>query len=98
MKVTIDIDCTPEEARTFLGLPDVTALQGAMMSEIEERMRATLRGADPETLFKTWLPAGVQGWEQIQAFWRGMATGGQKGPGDSAGPRSGGGGPTEKPK
>jgi hypothetical protein len=73
MKVTIDIDCTPEEARAFLGLPDVVPLQEALMREIEERMRATLRTTDPEQLFKTWLPASLQGWEQIQAFWRGMA-------------------------
>ncbi|HQP20972.1 MAG TPA: DUF6489 family protein, partial [Phenylobacterium sp.] len=26
MKMTIEIDCTPQEARTFLGLPDVTGL------------------------------------------------------------------------
>lgn len=73
MKVTIDIDCTPEEARAFLGLPDVAPLQEAMMQEIEERMRAALRNTDPEVLFKTWLPASLQGWEQLQAFWRGMA-------------------------
>jgi len=73
MKVTIDIDCTPEEARAFLGLPDVTPLQETMMREIEDRMRAALRNTDPEVLFKTWLPASLQGWEQIQAFWRGMA-------------------------
>ena len=23
MKITVDVDCTPEEARAFLGLPDV---------------------------------------------------------------------------
>ena len=73
MKVTIDIDCTPEEARAFLGLPDVVPLQATLMKEIEDRMRAALRSTDPEVLFKTWLPASLQGWEQMQAFWRGMA-------------------------
>ena len=83
MKVTIDIDCTPEEARAFLGLPDVAPLQATLMKEIEDRMRAALRGTDPEVLFKTWLPASLQGWEQMQAFWRGMAGASGKG-----GPRS----------
>ncbi len=73
MKVKIDIDCTPEEARTFLGLPDVQPLQEAMMKEVEERMRANLQAMDPETMFKTWLPAGIQGWEQMQRmFWSQM--------------------------
>ncbi|MDZ4735977.1 MAG: DUF6489 family protein, partial [Rhodospirillaceae bacterium] len=40
MKVTIDIDCTPEEARAFMGLPDVAPLQARMLAEIEARMRA----------------------------------------------------------
>jgi hypothetical protein len=78
MKITIDIDCTPEEARGFLGLPDVAPLQATLMKEIEERMRAALRSTDPEVLFKTWLPASLQGWEQVQAFWRGMAGAGAK--------------------
>lgn len=76
MKVKIDIDCTPEEARTFLGLPDVKPMQKAMMDEVEARMRANLQAMDPETMFKTWLPAGIQGWEQLQRmFWSRMAGG-----------------------
>jgi hypothetical protein len=30
MKVHIDIDCTPEEARTFFGLPDLQPMQEAV--------------------------------------------------------------------
>lgn len=75
MKVTINIDCTPQEARSFLGLPDVKPMQDAMMDEIEKRMRANMEAMDPETLFKTWLPVGIQGWEQLQrAFWSQMQT------------------------
>jgi hypothetical protein len=70
MKVTVNIDCTPEEARTFLGLPDIKPMQDAMVAELEKRMRSNLDVMDPETLFKTWFPAGIQGWEQMQkAFW-----------------------------
>lgn len=73
MKITIDIDCTPDEARRFLGLPDVKPMQDALMHEIEERMRTTLRATDPETLLKTWLPMQIQGMEQVQkAFWAQM--------------------------
>jgi len=71
MKIEIDIDCTPAEARVFLGLPDVGSLQQALLEQIQERMTASLAGMDPETLFKAWLPAGLQGWEQMQkAFWK----------------------------
>ena len=78
MKVTIDIDCTPEEARAFMGLPDVKPMQEAMMQEVEERMRANLQAMDPETMFKTWLPAGMQSFEQMQKMFWSQMTGGEK--------------------
>lgn len=75
MKITVDIDCTPEEARHFLGLPDVKPMQDAMMHEIQERMRANLQAMDPDTMLKTWLPAGLQGMEQMQKmFWTQMVS------------------------
>jgi hypothetical protein len=76
MKVKIDIDCTPEEARSFFGLPDVKPMQDVMMKEVEQRMMANVQAMDPEMLVKTWLPAGIQGWEQMQRmFWSQMAGG-----------------------
>lgn len=70
MKIKFDIDCTPEEARTFFGLPDVAPLQAAMMGEIEKRMKAALDAMSPEALLKTWLPAGMQSLDEMQKmFW-----------------------------
>jgi hypothetical protein len=75
MKVTIDIDCTPEEARAFLGLPDVRPLQEAMMTELRQRMAQTIRSMDPETMLRTWLPASLEGFEQMQKmFWSQMGS------------------------
>lgn len=83
MKITIDIDCTPLEARRFLGLPDVEAMQKVMMDKMQERMLSALNSTDPEMLMKTWLPAGIAGWEQMQKmFWaaaEGAASGGGRG-------------------
>jgi hypothetical protein len=42
MKVTIEIDCTPLEAREFMGLPDVQPMQAAMMDKLQEKMMANL--------------------------------------------------------
>jgi hypothetical protein len=76
MKITVDVDCSPEELRTFLGLPDVRPMQDAMMKQIQDQMAANLHAMEPETLFKVWLPAGVQSIEQIQKmFWSQFATG-----------------------
>jgi hypothetical protein len=74
MKVKIDIDCSPEEARAFFGLPDVVPMQRAVMQEMQDRMLAAMRGTDAETLLKTWMPAGVAGLEQMQKmFWQQFA-------------------------
>jgi len=73
MKIKVDIDCTPEEARTFLGLPDVQPMQKAVMAEMSQRLTQAMQAMDPETMLKTWLPASIQGWEQMQkAFWSQM--------------------------
>lgn len=73
MKVHVDIDCTPEEARSFFGLPDVGPMQQNLMREVEDRTMAAMRAMDPETLLKTWLPASLQGFEQLQKmFWGAM--------------------------
>ena len=73
MKITIDIDCSPEEARHFFGLPDVKPMQDALMQQIQDRMSANLQAMEPETMLKTWLPASLQGFEQMQKiFWNQM--------------------------
>jgi hypothetical protein len=66
MKIKLDIDCTPEELRGFFGLPDVKPMQEELMKEIAARMRANVNALDPETMLKTWLPAGLKGFEQLQ--------------------------------
>jgi len=66
MKFKVDIDCTPDEARAFFGLPDVKPLQEALLPEVEERLRATLKAMDPEAMLRTWLPATLKGFEQLQ--------------------------------
>jgi hypothetical protein len=74
MKISIDVDCSPEEARAFLGLPDVAPMQAAVMEELGKRMSAGLEAMDPEVLMKTWMPLGLQGLEQAQKmFWSQMS-------------------------
>lgn len=61
MKITVDVDCTPAEARAFLGLPDVTPIH-------EHYVRTMLEGIDGigsaeqmEKLFKSFSPLGDAG-------------------------------------
>ncbi len=54
MKITVEIDCTPIEARQFLGLPDVTPLQSAVLDGLKEKMLGDVEKFTPEALMKTW--------------------------------------------
>jgi hypothetical protein len=68
MKITVNVDCTPLEARQFMGLPDVEPMQKAAMAEIEKRMMAELERFSPESLFKVWLPIAGMNAEWLQEF------------------------------
>ena len=39
MKVNLEIDCTPEEARRFLGLPDVSKANDAYVEAVVKAMK-----------------------------------------------------------
>ena len=78
MKVTVNIDCTPEEARAFLGLPDVGPMQERLMQELEERIAANIRAMEPEAMLRTWLPATLKGFEQLQEIFMAQMAGAKR--------------------
>jgi hypothetical protein len=78
MKITVDVDCTPEEARAFLGLPDVKPMQEQLMRDVQERMAANIRAMEPEAILRTWLPATMKGFEQLQEILLSQMTGAKR--------------------
>ncbi len=66
MKVTIEIDCTPLEARQFMGLPDVQPMQAAVMAEIEKRMIAEAAKFSPDGFVRAWFSEGQQSAEWLR--------------------------------
>ena len=70
MKFTINIDCTPQEARTFLGLPDIETFQKSMMEKAQDRMEEQIKDLNAEDLMKMWMPDGIAGtvksWKELQ--------------------------------
>jgi hypothetical protein len=87
MKMHIELDMTPEEARAMMGLPDVAPLQKQMMDEIKARMTKAMEAGDMENLMRAWTPfvgnggGGREAFEQFQKFlWdgaRAMTSGGK---------------------
>lgn len=65
MKISIDVDCTPEEARSFMGLPDLSSVHAVY---VEKMKRGIEESMTPETLLQNWAPMGEAGlalWRQL---------------------------------
>lgn len=76
MKITVDIECTPHEARTFFGLPNIEPLQDQLLEQLQQQLSSYLKSTDPEAMLKLWLPEGIKGLNQIQEhFWQQVMTG-----------------------
>lgn len=66
MKVILEVDCTPAEARAFLGLPDVESLNDQLVSEMKRRMDENMAAMQPDELMKTWTSFGLQAQDQFR--------------------------------
>jgi hypothetical protein len=69
MKISIDIDCTPEEARAFLGLPEVAPFQAWMMQQMQERMSASLASMGVDEMMKAWMPPNLGSLDLFRDFY-----------------------------
>jgi hypothetical protein len=89
MKVRIEMGMTPEEARAFMGLPDVAALRQQVGEEMRARMRAAFDAGDPEAMMQAWSPfqgpgfgGGPEAFQKFQKFFwdsAAQAAGGKSG-------------------
>ncbi len=72
MKINVEVDCTPEEARRAIGLPDLTPIHDKYVETLMSAMDGNM--VKPELLegmMKSWMPMGDAG----MAFWRKMFEG-----------------------
>jgi Family of unknown function (DUF6489) len=66
MKMNIEIDCNPEEARTLLGLPDVTEANAAYVANISKLMNGAPNLDSLQELGKSIAPMGQMGLQLFQ--------------------------------
>ena len=65
MKFNVVVECTAEEAREFLGLPDLKPMQAAVLAPLQQRMVDSTAALSPEGLLKTWLSLVPTGSDQL---------------------------------
>ena len=75
MKINVEIDCTPEEARRVMGLPDLSSLHEKYLGAMGEAFDPAAHPEMIDGMIKAWAPMG----ENAMAFWRRMFEAGSKG-------------------
>ena len=76
MKVNVEIDCTPLEARQFFGLPDVVPMQTAVMDKLQQQMMTNIEKITPEALVQSWFTFDPKLAERFQDLFVTMLGGG----------------------
>ena len=66
MKVTVEVECTPEEARSFFGLPDFSPLNERLVEDMASRTQANMSMFQPDEMMKNWMALGGQAQEQFR--------------------------------
>lgn len=66
MKMKIEVECTPHEARAFMGLPDVSVLNDQLVAEMQKRLTNNINMLAPEELMKNWIAFGAGAQEQFR--------------------------------
>ena len=74
MKVNVEIDCSPEEARRFMGLPDVEKANAVYVDALASAMKGVSSMEQLEEYSKQLAPMGQMGLKVFQSFIEG-ATG-----------------------
>lgn len=76
MKINIEIECTPEEARSFMGLPDVSQANSIYVDNISKAMKGVSNPDQLREYAETLAPMGQLGLKMFQSFVEGGMRGG----------------------
>lgn len=85
MKVHIEIDCTPEEARSFMGLPDVGKANAVYVDGLAKAMKGVSDVGQLQEYAKQMAPMGQIGLKLFQNFVEGATSASSAGKGGKAG-------------
>jgi hypothetical protein len=79
MKINIEIDCSPDEARRFMGLPDVEKANAVYIDTIAKAMKGVSNADQLEQYARQLAPMGQMGLKIFQNFMEGASKAGTAG-------------------
>jgi len=68
MKINVEVDCTPEEARSMLGLPDVSKANSVYVDNISKAMKGVSSPDQLQEYAQALAPMGQVGLKLFQSF------------------------------
>jgi hypothetical protein len=86
MKVNIEIDCSPEEARRFMGLPDVDKANAVYVDAFAKAMKGASNVDQLQEYAKQLAPMGQAGFKVFQQFMEGARKASAEQPGTAGKP------------
>jgi Family of unknown function (DUF6489) len=66
MKFNIEVDCTPEEVRRLVGLPDLTSVHDVYLSQVKDVMTKGVSPDMVEGMVRNWVPMGGAGVDLVK--------------------------------
>ena len=68
MKINVEVDCTPEEARRAMGLPDLSPVHDRYVAMMVEAIEKQGNPEAFQAMMQSWSPMGEAGMN----LWRGL--------------------------
>ena len=87
MKVNVEIECTPEEARRFMGLPDVSKANDVYVDAVAKAMKGVTSVDQLQGYAKQIAPMGEIGLKLFQQFMEKGASAAMSGFGSAGSPK-----------
>lgn len=68
MKINVEVECTPEEARSFMGLPDVSKANSVYVDTVAKAMKGVSSPDQLQEYAQALAPMGQVGLKMFQSF------------------------------
>lgn len=75
MKVHIEIDLTPEEARTLAGLPNYDQMHKMFLDNVKSKFEQSANGMEIEPMVKAWADLGTSAQDTFNSFLKAAISG-----------------------
>lgn len=78
MKFNVEVDCTPQEVRGLLGLPDLTEVHDVYIDKLKEVADKGITPDMVQQMIRNWMPMGDASMDLVKQLMGGLGGGASK--------------------